>query len=307
MLYTGYMRPYEWLITLLLILTTILAVLKLDNVITTSWAVVFVPFYFIVLHAIWTPLVYDTASAMYDEDFEETLSPQERRCCSPVFYYMLYIVPLGRSSDWTIRFLAYTAVGSLSSFLVLGFIKIISDDLFEWWAVFIPLMFECLVVTVALISGCGRDFITNDDHWIDRAIPCFLTVILLLFFIFMFLKLDQLVDWSWYVVMIPYFVLKAALVICPVILSGISFWASYSVRSYTRWSQDSGMFCLISTILSVLVYAPLMVFVVLAIQKAEGDNNLTYALIFTPLFILEGCGCIGCIIMNGIATASDDD
>ncbi len=67
------------------------------------------------------------------------------------------------------------------------------------------------------------------------------------------------------------------------------------------------MFCLTATGIAVLILAPLLTLEVLLAQRADGTNHLSYVHIFIPLFIIEGCGCIGCVILNGVAIASADD
>ncbi len=105
---TGYARIYEWIITAGLILVTVLASLKLDQVIDWPWYLIFVPFYFIIAQLIYVPITYDVSSAYYNKDFEDSFSPPDHVCCSPVFYFILFIIGLGKNGTTTTRSYIYT-------------------------------------------------------------------------------------------------------------------------------------------------------------------------------------------------------
>ena len=119
------------------------------------------------------------------------------------------------------------------TFLVLFCIKVTSDDSMGWWAVFVPLLVQCTGVILALVIG-NYDKIWDDDQWLDRGISIALCVILMLSFIFLFLKLDEMVDWSWYIALIPLFILESAIVVVPCALTGVGIFGGYSARYRTR-------------------------------------------------------------------------
>jgi len=62
---------------------------------------------------------------------------------------------------------------------------------------------------------------------------------------------------------------------------------------------------MVSVVLIILVLVPLLTFEILLAQKAEGSNHLNYKLIFTPLFIIEGCSVVGCVALNIMALTAD--
>jgi len=310
MMATGFGRPFEWLITLLLILVTIFAVLKLDGVIHWSWFYVFIPFYIIVLQMIYLPILYDCLSVYFEKDFEDDLSPEKHVCCSPVFYYIIFVLTLGTNSNGLKRSLVYSVSGTVSAFLVMygikaGFFE--NDPSFPWWGVFFPLLIECCFGLFILIHGGGTlDKLWEDDKWIDRVLACLVIFMLFIFFIFTFLKLDDHISWTWFKVLSPLFIMKGFLVLIPLVLTiWVGCFRSSYLRRKTRWHQESPVFCMVSVVLIILVLVPLLTFEILLAQKAEGSNHLNYKLIFTPLFIIEGCSVVGCVALNIMALTAD--
>jgi len=111
-------------------------------------------------------------------------------------------------------------------------------------------------------------------------------------------------------VLIPIFILKGTMVCAPFWLTLCST-CFYSFRRATRWSKDKGLFCLIALAIMVVVLAPLLTFEILLAKRAEAEaqdpsaKQMAYALIFIPLFIMEGCAFVGCIILNITAIVAD--
>ena len=83
-------------------------------------------------------------------------------------------------------------------------------------------------------------------------------------------------------------------------MTGLGIFGNYSTRSRTRWSDDKTAYCSAAAAVAFILIGPLLVFIVLLAQHAEGDTDISFALVFVPLFIIEGCGCIGCVIVNAI-------
>jgi len=158
------------------------------------------------------------------------------------------------------------------------------------------------VACVALLSSCGPlEQITADSKWIDRVLMVIMIMVLFIFFLFTLLKLDQHVKWSWYVVMIPLFIVKGLLVLIPMALTLFVSCTSYSTKRKTRWSKDPGILCIMATVIAVVLLVPLLTFEILLAQRAQNDNHLSYAKIFAPLFIIEGCSVVGCVVLNIMA------
>jgi len=271
---------------------------------------VFIPFYVIILQMLYLPILYDVANCYFDKDFEDDLSPEKHTCCSPVFYFIMFVLTLGIHSNRLKRTLVYSASVTVSAFLIMygikaGFYE--NNNSFPWWAVFFPLLVETGYGLWVLICG-GNDLepIWIDQKWIDRILGCIVAVLMLLFLIFTFLKLDNHLDFTWYQVLVPLFIVKGFLVFIPLFLTiWVGCFRSSYLRRKTRWHKESPVLCMVSVVLIVLVLVPLLTFEILLAQRAEGDNHLNYKLIFTPIFIIEGCSVVGCIALNAMALKAD--
>jgi len=246
-------------------------------------------------------LMYDIASMYFDKDFEDRIS-DDHKYCGPIFYLLFFMMPLGNTSDLKKRSLVYGTITCVVLFLILLCVKVASDTTMGWWAVFLPILIQCCIFITVLIVG-NYDRIWEDDQWIDRALPIIMTIVFVLSIIFISLKLDDAVTWSWYFTLIPLFILQGLFIVIPIILTSISACASYWIRSKTRWSDETSAFCTVAVVVAVLLIGPLLTLEILLAQHAEGANHLTYALMFIPLFILEGCGVLGCGILNFIASS----
>jgi hypothetical protein len=284
-----YGRPHEWLSVICLILTTILSVLKLDDIIDASWGVIMIPMYLIMLQIFGAPIIYDILSSIYKYYYDHELEPDNNPWCAPIFFFLLFVVPIQEGKNKT-KVVMYPLMTSFLLFLILFFIRINHPDALPWWGVFLPLLVALLLVSIIpLMVGYG---VFSDRRRFDRILPSILTLVLIVFVVFLFLKLDETIDWNWYQVMIPLWVLESLLVVIPPVLSILTFIFdradSYWLDDRTRWTDDVGPFCITSLIFSVLVITPLLTFQVLLAQYLENDLDTTYAMIFIPLFVLEG-------------------
>jgi len=250
---------------------------------------------------IYEHLMYDIASKYFDKDFEDRIS-DDHKYSGPIFYLLFFMMPLGNSSDMKKRSLVYGTITCAALFLILLCIKVTSDTSMGWWTVFLPVLIQsCIFITVLVVGN--YDKIWEDDQWIDRALPISMTIVLILSLIFIFLKLDGVISWTWYFTLIPVFILQGMFIVIPIILTAISACGSYSVRSRTRWSDETSAFCTVAVGIILLLIGPLLSLEILLAQHAEGANHLSYAIMFIPLFILEGCGILGCGVLNFIASS----
>jgi len=139
----------------------------------------------------------------------------------------------------------------------------------------------------------------KDEKWLDHIIPACLSMFFLLFFAFLVLKLDGAVDWSWFSVMIPLFVLEGFLVCVPTLLSIYSnFCCENWMEERSRWPADAGAYCIVAAAIVVLILGPLLAFEILLAQHLEGQISISFAIIFIPVFLLEGFGVCGCCALN---------
>ena len=85
--------------------------LKLDNHIDWNWAIILSPLFFTAVQLLYAPIMYDAASVYFEKNFEDGLS-DENVHCGPLFYLLMFIMPLGNSSDTKKRASVYVNSGS---------------------------------------------------------------------------------------------------------------------------------------------------------------------------------------------------
>jgi len=297
-------RPYEWFAALSIIWITVLASLKLDGHITWDWGVIFIPLYLVIIQILFAPIIYDLISSKFSYTFEEELDPDDNQLCGPIFFFLAFILPMSDDKS-TGRSSLYPVVSFFVLFLIFAIIRIAGVSHLPWWAVFLPLYVVIIYTGVIIMWIAGYDTCMNDDQRFDRIVPVIGNTLLILFLIFLSLKLDGAITWSWYIVMTPLFILKGLVVLIPIILSILTLYfdqkGSYWLEDRTRWPDHLGSYCITATLVILLVLGPLLTFELLLAQRLEhkdSENQPSYALIFIPLFILEGFGLCGCCIVN---------
>jgi len=115
--------------------------------------------------------------------------------------------------------------------------------------------------------------------------------------------LEAVIEWSWFLVMSPLFVLQALLICFPIILTILTLCCDrlsdqYWFEDTTRWADDTGGLCLGSTIFIVLVLAPLLAFQILLGQVLDHSQKHSFAIVFTPIFLFQGFLLCNCCIVN---------
>jgi len=165
-------------------------------------------------------------------------------------------------------------------------------DTFRWYVVGIPLgLMACFLMTVPCFV-CGD--IRDDDKWFDRSIPVCASFLFLVFLMFLVLRMDGYIEWKWYFIFIPLFTIKLLLMVVPCFLTLAKCCCWSWTNRNSRWTDDSTAFCTAAGVLAIFLYAPLCVFEVLLAQKLEHTINISWVLIFVPVFVIEGvilCGC----------------
>lgn len=58
------------------------------------------------------------------------------------------------------------------------------------------------------------------------------------------------------------------------------------------------MKCIVASAIALMVLGPLLAFEILIAQYLEHERTTSFALIFVPLFLLEGFGVCGCCALN---------
>jgi hypothetical protein len=254
---------------------------------------VFIPLFMVIYQMFFATLVYDALRSYFDYDFEDELAPE--KTMRPIFFFLFFFMPLqnGRALH---RFLVFIPIVSLTIFSILLVLRLSGIYIF-WWIVFLPLLsFGVYMIILPLVV---HHPVFHDSRWVDHVIPSVASFLMFLFFLFLVLKLDGALDWSWFKIMGPLFALKGFLICVPIFLTLFSYvCCSFWMVDHSRWPMDAVAYCVVAAIVDFCIVGPLLAFEVLLAQSLEGLISASYALVFIPLFIVEGFGVCGCCGLN---------
>jgi len=301
---TSYGRLWEWVCAICLVLFTILLVLRLDGKISSPWVAVFAPLLFALAQLLLAPSLYDSFRSIYNYNFDKELEPDEdhNRVCGPIFFYLAFPAPF-QTDPTTSRCFIYPSIILFITWVTLLVIRLDRPDLpLPWWGVFVPL-FALLLLWINIPLWVGSGNFIQDQKRLDRLLCSMIISTVLAFVILLVLKLENYIESSWYVVMSPLWLCKGLILVIPMILCLITlsiflcdcgevFWLRH-----TRWALHWRPLCMTCAGLYFLLVAPLIVFQVLVAQTLEGVAH-SWAVVFVPLFVVEGFGVCGCCIVN---------
>lgn len=297
LLWLLYGRPYEWICTIAVILFTIFVVLKLDNVVSWSWQVVFIPLILICYQMLFAPLVYDFLRVRCGCDFEDELAPE--KTMRPIFFFLFFLMPL-QSGRLLNRLLVFTPIVTLLAFFVLLLLRISgAAESVRWWVVVLPLILFAVYLTI--LPLVVQEPVWDDSKWLDHVLPCIGALLVLIFVLLLAVKLEgPASSLSWFGVMAPLFVLKGLFVVVPIVLTFSShFCCDFWLEQRSRWpSADTGSYCIVAIAVVLLVLGPLLAFEILLAQYLEHERTSSFSLIFVPVFLLEGFGVCACFALN---------
>lgn len=229
---------------------------------------------------LFAPLVYDILSNRLNNDFEDELAPEKPM--RPIFFFLFFVMPLqeGRMKN---RTLVFTPIASWTVFFTLLLLKISDVGGLSWLVVFVPLyIFGVYAVILPMV-------VRPPVLWVDHVVPSALSLFFLAFFIILALKLENMIHWSWFKVMIPLFMLKGFLMVVPTVLSILSKYCYFWMEMRSRWHTDAGAYCLLAVVLAVFLLGPLLAFEVLLAQRLDGLIDSPYSLVsiyyVTPYFL----------------------
>eukprot|EP01117_Protostelium_nocturnum_P002859 TRINITY_DN13779_c0_g1_i1.p1 TRINITY_DN13779_c0_g1~~TRINITY_DN13779_c0_g1_i1.p1 ORF type:complete len:396 (-),score=57.33 TRINITY_DN13779_c0_g1_i1:45-1178(-) len=251
-------RHSEWILVFCILSMTILTVLKLEEVITTRWMVLFVPLFVFTAQVVSSILMYFTFAECFG--YQKLMFTKSRH--GPV------ILPASIDTLVDTKFRTISGLVLFVAWVILLSIKVDNpSSSLQFWRVFLPLLILLtLFVFIPLVMR----------WWSFRAKPVILLpmVTLIIFIAFLVIKLDGNVDWNWFFIMIPLWVTEGLIVLMSAPLYGVG--------------------ALVSAIFTL---GPLVAFQILLALKLEGMNSLRYVIVFIPVFVMEGilfCGC--CLI-----------
>lgn len=242
-------NPSKFLIFSCLLVFSLLFALRLDNTIKWSYWVVFLPIW------IWKFLVIFGAV---------------------IGSYVWFRHPLYRlEGDSFIQFKAMIMTTSLH--LMLLVFDILACDNLEtsnhsWMFVFIPLMF----MSIVSIGFCV--WAIKNERSFELELFCSVNI---LQFIFLALRLDNVIKWSWVIVFIPIWIVMCVSmigVIYAIILAIILSRSPEIIRDQRRGN-------LTSAIGYSLLVIPMLIFEILLANRLDEDNHFKYTAITVPLYI----------------------
>lgn len=242
-------NPSKFVVYTCLLIFTILFSLKLDNAITWSYWCVFAPIW------VWKSLVILGAT---------------------VGSYIWWRYPHFRLEGEA--YIHYKAMLiSLALHLILLMFALLVCDKLEsgrhlWILVFIPLIF----ISTVSIAVCI--WAVKHDRTFELELFCAVNV---LQFVFLALRLDEFILWSWEVVFVPLWIVMCLSLVG--VLYTIIF-AAILIRTPEVSAQQRR-----ASFQSALGYTflviPILIFQVLLANRLDGDIKLSYTLVASPLFI----------------------
>uniref|UniRef100_A0A4W3GDX0 Transmembrane protein 185 n=1 Tax=Callorhinchus milii TaxID=7868 RepID=A0A4W3GDX0_CALMI len=141
-----------------------------------------------------------------------------------------------------------------------------------WLLVFMPLFFVSPVSVAACVWGFRH------DRSLELEILCSVNI---LQFIFIALRLDEIIKWPWLVVCVPLWILMSFL--CLVVLYYI-VWSVLFLRSMDVIAEQRRTHVTMA-ISWMIIVVPLLTFEILLVHKLDGHNNFSFIPIFIPLWL----------------------
>lgn len=243
-------NPSKFVVFSCLLVFSLLFSLRLDNTVTWSYWVIFLPVW------IWKGLVIIGAITGSYVWFK---NPQYRM-----------------EGDGFIQFKAMIMTTSMHLMLLVFDILAcdnLETDNHSWMFVFIPLMF----MSIVSIGFCV--WAIKNERSFELELFCSVNI---LQFIFLALRLDGIIQWSWDIVFIPIWIVMCVSmigVIYAIILAIILLVKSPNMIPEQRRGN------LTTAIGYSFLVVPLLIFEVLLANRLDGENHFKYTAITVPLFI----------------------
>ncbi|EAL66395.1 hypothetical protein DDB_G0282139 [Dictyostelium discoideum AX4] len=267
MFYTLFSRPSEWFSVLFLILFTLLIGLKLDNYLNWSWPIVFLPLMLLTFQFFVTPLIFVIFKVMFNHSYEEELAPDS--FIKPLFFSLFFILPL-QPNETISKVLLFTPILCMISFVVLLVSKLMMEYI-SWVYVFIPIFMFCIYFMILTVGFPER--IDSELEFLDQGTLIFSSMFFSFFILLLFLKVGEAVNYDWYLIFSPMFLIKLMALIYPIIIR-ITSVSKYSdwLEGKSKWFRESGSLSLVISFF-FLVSCPFFVFEIMLIQNLNFPND----------------------------------
>jgi hypothetical protein len=299
-------RFCELLNVILFTLSPILIVLKLEEILTCSWALVLFPLYFMAFQLFIGPILFDVASTFFGIDGKEwqelgfVSSRIVKALFSPFFFDGIAQILLSQRED-RIRTRTSVYCFTVSFFLsvVLATLKLSleTDAFIPWTVVFIPLYVFIFILFNFIVVFKGFSQLKQVEQWFFS----FASLFIILFFILVGLKLDDAnFPLNWWEVMSPLFAAEGIFVAGPTLLAVLGSFVR-PIRRYFRhhtMGKSLGL-CTFALISALVLSLPVSLQIVLAIEL-EGDDSVDHPRIFIPIFIFQGLYFLGCLGLHAL-------
>ncbi|KAM9998097.1 hypothetical protein ACTFIY_007761 [Dictyostelium cf. discoideum] len=293
MFYTLFSRPSEWFSVLFLILFTLLIGLKLDNYLNWSWPIVFLPLMLLTFQFFVTPLIFVIFKAMFNHSYEEELAPDS--FIKPLFFSLFFILPL-QPNETISKVLLFTPILCMISFVVLLVSKLMMEYI-SWVYVFIPIFMFCIYFMILTVGFPER--IDSELEFLDQGTLIFSSMFFSFFILLLFLKVGEAVNYDWYLIFSPMFLIKLMALIYPIIIR-ITSVSKYSdwLEGKSKWFRESGSLSLVISFF-FLVSCPFFVFEIMLIQNLNFPNDAyKYSIILIPIYFVQFLTICSCFFIN---------
>ncbi|XP_071480254.1 transmembrane protein 185A-like [Diadema antillarum] len=141
-----------------------------------------------------------------------------------------------------------------------------------WLIVFMPLFLTSPVSIAACVWGFKH------DRGLELEAMCSINI---LQFIFIALKLDEIISWRWGVVFIPLWILTCLM--CLIVLYYV-IWSLLVLRA-TELMAEQRRANLMTALTAVFLVTPLLTFEILLVKKLDEVNHYPFSVVFCPLYI----------------------
>ncbi|VDO96329.1 unnamed protein product [Soboliphyme baturini] len=247
-------NPSKFVVYFMLLAFTLLFALKIDNFIDAPYWIVFLPLFAWKLLLMLGTIVGCISHCKYPPGRNELFLELEFRSMILMFGENMLLL----------------------TFEVMVCFKLQSDLPMLWILIFIPLLLESLIAILICIWLLRRE--RSFEFELFFAVN-------IVQFVFLALKLDGMVNWTWMVVFIPFWIL-----IC-LVLIGVLYAAVLAVlliRSIDLMPEYRRQY-VYSAIGCAFLVVPTVIFLVLLSNKLDGDSSLPYVLTSLPLYISLIC------------------